>query len=64
SLPITFAKFIKPRRKMMELFPKIQIDAKSFTLVFVPFNEEHHEFIHHDYQIAINKNVLSHSKNL
>ena len=64
SLPITLAEFMKPRRKMMEIFPDIQIDAKSFTLIFVPFNEEHHEFIHHDYQIAINKNVLAHSKNL
>ncbi|MGB5745711.1 MAG: hypothetical protein WBM69_01940 [Desulfobacterales bacterium] len=64
SLPITLAEFMKPRRKMMERFPNIQIDAKSFTLVFVPFNEEHHEFIHHDYQIAINKKVLAHSKNL
>ena len=64
SLSITLAEFMKPRRKMMEIFPNIQIDAKSFTLIFVPFNEEHHEFIHHDYQIAINKNVLAHSKNL
>ena len=64
SLAITLAEFIKPRRNMMERFHTIHIDAKSFTLVFVPFNEEHHEFIHQEYQIALNKNVMAHSKNL
>jgi hypothetical protein len=64
SLAITLAKFMKPRRKMIETFHKIHINAKSFTLVFVPFSDEHHEFIHHDYQIAINKNVMAHAKNL
>ena len=64
SLTITLTDFMKPRRKMMERFHDIHITAQSFTLVFVPFNEEHHEFIHQAYQIAINKNVMAHSKNL
>jgi hypothetical protein len=49
---------------MMAKFPDIQIDARSFTLVFIPFNEDHHEFIQPDFQIAINKNVLALSKHL
>jgi hypothetical protein len=64
SLAITLADFMKPRKTLMERFGQIDIDAKSFTLVFIPFNEEHHEFIHHDYQIALNKTVMAHSKNL
>jgi len=64
SLAITLAEFMKPRKTLMEKFHHIDIDAKSFTLVFVPFKEEHHEFIQHDYQIAINKNVMALSKNL
>jgi hypothetical protein len=64
SLAITLADFMKPRKKLMERFHQIDIDAKSFTLVFIPFNEEHHEFIQHDYKIALNKNVMAHSKNL
>jgi hypothetical protein len=64
SLAITLADFMKPRQTLMEKFHNIDIDAKSFTLVFVPFSEEHHEFIQHDYQIAINKNVMALSKNL
>jgi hypothetical protein len=64
SLMVTLADLMKPRRKMMERFHDIHVKALSFTLVFVPFNEEHHEFIHHEYQIAINKNIITHSKNL
>ena len=64
SLEITLSDFMKPRKKMMEKFHNIHIDPQSFTLIYVPFNEEHHEFINHDYQIAINKNVMAHAKNL
>ena len=64
SMAITLAQFMKPRKTLMERFNNIHIDAKSFTLVFIPFNEEHHEFIQHDFQIAINKNVMALSKNL
>jgi len=64
SLAVTLADIMRPRRKMMEKFPDIQIDARSFTLVFIPFNEGHHEFIQPDFQIAIHKNVLALSKHL
>jgi hypothetical protein len=64
SLKTTLAGFMKPRRTLMERLCDIQIDAKSFTLVFMPFNEGHHEFIQPDFQLALNKNVLALSKNL
>jgi len=64
SLMITLAYFMKPRRTLMERLHDIQINAKKFTLVFIPFNEEHHEFIQPDFQLAINKNVMALSKNL
>ncbi len=64
SLAITLADFTRPRKLFMDGFHNIQIDARSFTLVFIAFNEEHHEFIQHDYQIAVNKNVMALSKNL
>ena len=64
SLKLTLADFMKPRKTAMERLADIQIDAKSFTLVFMPFNEGHHEFIQPDYQLTINKNVLRLSKNL
>ena len=64
SLKVTLADFMKPRRTLMERLSDIRIDAKSFTLVFMPFNEGHHEFIQPDFQLTINKNVLALSKNL
>ncbi len=64
SLKITLADFIKPRKILVERLRDIQVDAKSVSLVFMPFNEGHHEFIQPDYQLTINKNVLALSKNL
>jgi hypothetical protein len=64
SLKLTLADFVKPRRTLMERLRDVRIDAKSFTLVFIPFNEGQHEFIQPDFQLTINKNVLALSKNL
>jgi hypothetical protein len=64
TLMITLADFIKPRSTLLDALPNIQIDAKSFTLVYLPFNDDHHEFIQPDYHLAINKNVMALSTNL
>ena len=64
SLKLTLANFMHPRSTIAEKLPPIKVDAKSFTLIYLPFNEAHHEYIHPDYQIAINKNVMKLSKNL
>jgi hypothetical protein len=64
TLKLTLASFMKPRKTLAEKLPDIQVTAKSFTLVFLPFHEGHHEFIQPDYNIAVNKNVVSLSKNL
>jgi len=64
SLKLTLASFMKPRKTCTEKLPDIKVTAKSFTLVYFPFNEEHHEFIQPDYKIAISKNVISLSSNL
>ena len=64
SLKITLADFIKPGKTLMERFDNIQIDAKGFSLVFLPFDEGHHEFIQPDFKLTINKNILALSNNL
>ncbi len=64
SLKLTIANFMHPRSTIAEKLPPIKVEAKSFTLIYLPFNEAHHEYIHPDYQIAINKNVMKLSKNL
>lgn len=64
SLKTGLATFIKPPHKKLPTLPDIDVKAKSFLLVYLPFNEGHHEYIHHSYKLAINKNQLVLSKNL
>lgn len=64
SLKLTLAYFMKPRKMLTEMLPAIKVEAKKFSLVYLPFDEAHHEYIQTEYQIAINKNVLRLSKNL
>ena len=63
-LKLTLASFMTPRKILAEKLPQIKATPKSVSLIFLPFNESHHEFIQPDYQIAINKNVMALSKNL
>ncbi|MCF8079356.1 MAG: hypothetical protein K9K88_08775 [Desulfobacterales bacterium] len=64
SLKINLATFMKPRRRVMSLLPEVDIRAKSFMLVYVPFVEKHHDLVHPVFQTAINKNQLRLSNNL
>ena len=64
SLKVNLASFIKPKNKLAEILPGIDVSAKSFVLEYVPFLEKHHEFIQPDLQFAINKNILTLSENL
>jgi len=64
SLKINLASFLKPAQRLIECLQDIKIDAQSFVLVYVPFADRHHEYVQSDFQIALNKNILSLSKNL
>jgi hypothetical protein len=64
SLKINLASFLKPTQRLIELLQDIEIHAQSFVLVYVPFEDRHHEYVQADFQIALNKNVLSLSANL
>lgn len=64
SLKINLASFIKPKTKLPDILHGIDITAKSFALVYVPFIEKHHELIQPDLQFAINKNIIALSDNL
>jgi len=63
-LKINLASFLKPTKLLIDLLRDIKIDVKSFVLVYMPFEEKHHEFIQPDVQMAINKNILVLSNNL
>ncbi len=64
SLKIILASFIKPQKTLLPRLPEIIITAKSYLLVYIPFQIGHHEFIHPGLNIAINKNQLAMAKNL
>ncbi|MDM8549750.1 hypothetical protein QUF72_06725 [Desulfobacterales bacterium HSG2] len=63
-LKITLASFLKPRKLLLTLFRDIKITPKESLLVYVPFTQEHHEFVQPEFQQAVHKNVLAMSKNL
>ena len=64
SLKLILAGLIKPRKTLADKLAAINVDAKSVALIYFPFKEAHVEYIQPDYQIALNKNVLSLSRNL
>ncbi len=64
SLKISLAGFMKPRRHLFPRLPDISIQPLSFKLIFMPFIEGHHDYIHPGLNLAINKNMLKLSGNL
>lgn len=64
SLTLNLAGFMKPQK---DLFPKlrdIRIKPKSYLLVYIPFIQQHHELIHPEFHLGINKNQLELASNL
>ena len=64
SLKVNLASFLKPKNRLSDILPAIDVSAQSFVLVYVPFIEKHHEFIQPQIQFAINKNIIALSDNL
>lgn len=64
SLKINLAGFMKPPKKLLPKLPDIDIKAKSFALIYIPFIEKHHDLVQPLFHQAINKNLLSMAKNL
>jgi hypothetical protein len=64
SLTLILMFFARPRRLIEMLLPEIRITARHCQLIYLPFQEGPHELIHPVMNLAINKNLLSHAKNL
>lgn len=64
SLTITLSSFVKPQKDFLSRLQDITISTKRFLLVYVPFKEKHHEYIHSELRLAINKNHLKLASNL
>lgn len=64
SLKLLLAGLMRPKERMVETIADIQITPRRFLLVYLPFREGHHEFIHDGLKLAINKNLMVHAANL
>lgn len=64
SLKLTMAEFMRPKSLVAEILPQIDIQAKSYLLVYLPFVEKHHEYVKTRMNLAVNKNQLALAKNL
>jgi hypothetical protein len=64
SLKVVLSGLMKPQKLVAEVLPLIRIDPTHFRIAYLPFQENHHDYIQPRIQIAINKNLLSLSRNL
>ena len=64
SLTLNLANFLKPKERLVDWIPELQIQPRRFVLIYLPFDVSHHEYVQKDLNLAINKNLLSHAKNL
>jgi hypothetical protein len=64
SLKLALASFVKPPRNMLPRLPDAEVAPRRFLLVFIPFQEGHHDYTLPGKNIAINKNQLALSGNL
>ena len=64
SLKIVIAGFLKPRHMLVDILPRITIHPTQFRLAYLPFNEDQHDYFQPHTHVAVNKNLLSLSRNL
>ncbi len=64
SLKITLAALVRPRKNLASRLLDMHIRPKRALLVYIPFKEGHHELIHPQYKVAVNRNMLKLSKAL
>ncbi|MDY7038511.1 MAG: hypothetical protein SV375_20435, partial [Thermodesulfobacteriota bacterium] len=64
GLKLNIAGFIKPRRTMFSKLQEIDIKAKSFILVYIPFNIKGNELSNPPFRLRINKKLLGFARHL
>ncbi len=64
ALKVTLADFIKPQREWLPRLETLQITARAFKLVFIPFRVDHHELIQPAFSFGIQKSLLNLAHNL
>jgi DNA-directed RNA polymerase subunit RPC12/RpoP len=64
SLKIVLAGFLKPRRLVADILSRATIHATQYRLAYLPFHDDQHDYLQPQTQVAVNKNLLSLSRNL
>lgn len=64
SLKLILTDFVRPRKRMEQVLQTMQITARRFRLVYLPFREGPHDLVHPGMNLAINKNLLAHARRM
>lgn len=64
SIRILLTGLSKPLKDHLPALAQMQIEPVHAMLVYLAFEEQHHDYVHPGIQAAINKNVLTLSSNL
>jgi hypothetical protein len=64
TLKLNIASFLTPHERVAELLGQIKIKPRKFLLVYLPFEERHHEYVHTGMNLAIHKKHLQLAHNL
>lgn len=64
SLKVIFSGMMKPRQRLAELLPAVEIRPTAHRLAYLPFRQDRHDYIQPQTRIAVNKNLLALSRSL
>jgi hypothetical protein len=64
SLVVILAAFAKPARRVLPRLGDIRIQAEKASLVYIPFDVGHHEYLQPELKLTVNKNQLALAGNL
>ena len=64
ALKIVLAGFVKPSKVYFPKLNQIRITSRKALLVYIPFNEDHHDFIQPKLNLGLSKRLLTLAKNL
>ena len=64
TLKLNLAGFIKPKNVVLERIAQIQVKARRYLLVYLPFEVRHHDLVQTTFNIAVNRNQLALAGNL
>ncbi len=64
SMKLTLAAAMSNTRKNLTRLPEVEITPRKIKLIYLPFDQRHHDLYHPELRVSINKNILALAKNL